>query len=65
VPHTSIFKDGILMFLASIRMFALRYTYFTGIARTGLHRITLHQGWQKVPASKKITMTLLHAMVIA
>ena len=52
------------MFLASIRMFALRYTYFAGIAWTDLHWITLHQGWQKVPASKKITMTLLHAMVI-
>ena len=53
VPHTSIFKDGILMFLASIRMFALRYTYFTGIAWTGLHWITLHQGWQKCLQAKK------------
>ena len=52
------------MFLAIIRMFALRYTYFTGIARTGLHRITLHQGWQKCLQAKKRTMTLLHAMVI-
>ena len=63
VPHTSIFKDGILMFLASIRMFALRYTYFTGIAWSGLNWITLHQGWQKC-LKQKITMTLLHAMVI-
>lgn len=35
------------MFLASIRMFVLLYTYFAGIAWTGLHWITLHQGWQK------------------
>ena len=41
------------MFLAIIRMFALRYTYFTEIARTGLHRITLHQGWQKCLQAKK------------
>lgn len=41
------------MFLGSIRMFALRYTYFTGIVRTGLHRITLHQGWQKCLQAKK------------
>ena len=52
------------MFLASIRMFVLLYTYFAGIAWTGLHWITLYQGWQKCLQAKKITMTLLHAMVI-
>jgi hypothetical protein len=56
-------KMGFLCFLTSIIRFALRYTNFTGIVRTDLHWITLHQGWQKC-LKQKITMTLLHAMVV-